>query len=800
MQHAAERASCAGSNVRALNSKLFRDLWHARGQAVAIAAVMACGVAIMIMTYGAMTSLENTRDSYYERYRFADVFSQLKRAPLRVAAQISEIPGVAAVETRITRYAPVDIAGLQRPAAALLVSLPEMGEPRLNRIALRAGRLPAAGKDELVLSENMASAARLHVGSRLGVVMGGRKRVFTVVGIALSPEFVYVVAPGQLMQDDRAFGIMWMNRGLLEAAYDLHGAFNDVSVLLAPMASEADVIRRLDATLARYGGTAAYGRADQTSHAFTRQELDQLRTIAFLIPPIFLGVAAFLIHMVMTRLIDTERESIGLLKSFGYTNWEVGAHYLKFTMVIAASGLGLGCIGGIVLGQWMTRMYQAYFRFPFLEYALDPSVFSAALMISASAACAGTWAAVVRAARLAPAMAMQPPAPPVYRRSMIERWGLGRHISMPTQMMLRHIERWPLRAAMTGLGVAMAAMLLIGLFFFFDAIDELADSFYFRLNHQDVVIGLVDQKNPRAQFEAAHLPGVRRAEPVLEVAARIDNGHLRQRLGITGVDSTTPLRTFFDEAGRVFTVPAHGIVLSNKLASLLDLHIGDSAHVEILEGARHDTFEPVVAISSEHVGLAAYMDRRTLGDLVGTGAGITAIHALVDSAMTTALFRRLKEIPAVATVSTRAQAISALRETMARSMVIVIDFYIALGAIIAFGVLYSAARIALSERGRELASLRVLGFTQGEVTYILLGELALLVFAALPPGCLLGYGLAWLMSSSMETKLFRVPFTIAPATFGIAISIVLASAALSALAVAWRIRRLDLIGVLKTRE
>ena len=432
--------------MRPLDRKLFRDLWHVRGQAFAIAAVMACGVTIVIMTFGAMKSLEGTRNTYYERYRFADVFSQLKRAPLRIANDIAALPGVAAVETRITHYAPLDLPDLPRPAAAYLISLPERGEPALNKIALREGRLPAPGRNELVMSENMAEAHGYQPGARIAVILGGRKRTFTVVGIALSPEFVYVLGPGQLMPDDKAFGILWLDRPLMEAAYDLNGAFNDVSLSLAPGASEPDVIRRLDTILAPYGGTAAYGRADQTSHAFIAQELDHLRTIAVVIPPIFLGVAAFLIQMVLSRLIDTERESIGLLKSFGYSNWEVGRHYLKFTLLIAAAGVVAGCVAGVWLGQWMTEMYQRYFRFPFLDYQLDRTVFSAAIAVSFAAAIAGTWSAVRRAVNLAPATAMLPPAPPVYRRTLIDRMGLERYVSMPTQMILRHIERWPARA------------------------------------------------------------------------------------------------------------------------------------------------------------------------------------------------------------------------------------------------------------------------------------------------------------------------------------------------------------------
>lgn len=785
--------------MKPLDSKLLRDLWHIRGQALAIAAVIACGLAIMLMTYGAMTSLQETQRRYYETYRFADVFADLTRAPLSVADAAARLPGVAAVDARIVHGAPLDIPALGRPASAELVSLPEAGAPALNRIVLRKGRLPQQGRDELVMSENMADALAFGPGSRLSVTVNGRKRSFTVVGVALSPEFVYVLPPGQIMPDDKAYGVLWLDRAALEAAYDMKGAFNHLSVLLSPGASEADVIARLDRLLARYGGAAAYGRNDQISHAYVAQELEQLRTIAMVIPPVFLGVAAFLIHMVMMRLVDTEREAIGLLKSFGYTGVEVGWHYLKFALLIAAVGLALGLMLGLALGGWMTTMYQDYFHFPFLAYRADHALFAAAAAISLAAALGGTLSAVRRAMRLAPATAMLPPAPPVYRRSLMEWLGIGRHLSVPTRMIFRHIGRWPLRAFLTGLGVAMAAMLLVSLLFFFDAIDAMVDSFYFDTNRQDVTVALIDRRNDRARFEIARLPGVRAAEPALELPARLSRDQISERLVITGLDPGGELGGFRDAAGRPFSLPHEGLVLSDKLAGLFAVTVGERVNVEMLAGARRRVEVAVAGISREYVGLSAYMARPALARLSGE-SGVTSFRLATDPAGETALFERLKALPAVGAIATRRQAIAALTEIMARSMTIVIDFYVGLGGIIAFGVLYNAARISLSERARELGSLRVLGFTRAEVAYVLVGELAILVIAALPFGCLLGYGLAGAMSRSMDTKLFRVPFVVEPSTFGLAAAVVLTAAALSIAAVAGRVYRLDLIAVLKTRE
>lgn len=783
-----------------LTKKLFRDLWRIRTQGVAIALVMACGIAIMIMSFGAMRSLSETRDAYYERYRFAQVFAELKRAPLSVAARIGSITGVAAVDPRIVHYVTLDIPGLEQPAIGELVSLPKFGEARTNAILLREGRLPRTGSDELLMSENLALAHHYSPGDRLDATINGRKRTLTIVGIALSPEFIYVLGPGQLAPDDRTFGILWLDRDTMEAAYDLKGGFNNVSVTLTPNATEAEVIARIDAILDPFGGTGAYGRDDQLSHAFIQQELDQLWTMATLLPPIFLGVAAFLINMIMSRLIDLEHEQIGLLKAFGYSNWTVGGHYLKFTLVIAGLGIFLGSVAGLILGARVTTLYAAYFHFPFLFFRIDSKIYLLSVGIALVAAVGGTVTAVLRAIRLAPAVAMVPPPPTGYRQTLVERLGLDRFISEPTHMIVRHIERWPLRSLLTILGIAFSGAILIVAFFTFDAIEEMIDSTYFRINRQDATVTFYEPRSMQSLFEVAHWPGVRRAEAIRQVPAQLHRAQITQRVVLYGAEDGANLKRLLDTNGRTIQVPPQGIVLSDKLAELLGVAAGDRIGVDILEGARHKTDVPVAAVVSDYIGVSAYMNLGTLNRLAGGAVGISGAQVLLDSAQTSAFFAALKSTPATGIVTLREPAIRAFRDTMGRSMVIVISFYVGFGAVIAFGVIYNTARIALSERARELASLRVLGFTKGEVAYILLGELALLVLLALPPGGALGYGLSWVISSAMETKLFRIPFIIDRSTYGTAALIVFASAVLSLIAVAQRVNRLDLNAALKAPE
>ncbi len=333
--------------MRTLDRKLFRDLRRIWAQSLAIALVMASGTATFVLASGAYRSLEETRRAYYERYRFADVFAAVRRAPKALGEQVLAIPGVAAAEMRIARLALLDLEAIQEPATGQVVSLPDFAPQRLNRLHLRAGRLPEPERtDEVAVNEAFAMAHRLHPGATIRAILNGKKRDLRVVGIALSPEFVYALGPGDLMPDDRRFAVLWMSEKAAAALFDLTGAFDSVSLKLIPGTSEADVIEELDRLLARYGGTGAYGRKDHLSHAFLDAELKQLDAMRRVIPPIFLLVSAFLINMTLSRMIALEREQIGLLKAIGYGPLPIAAHYVKLVLLIAGFGIALGFLGG----------------------------------------------------------------------------------------------------------------------------------------------------------------------------------------------------------------------------------------------------------------------------------------------------------------------------------------------------------------------------------------------------------------------------------------------------------------------
>jgi putative ABC transport system permease protein len=787
--------------VRALDRKLLRDLWHIRGQALAIALVMASGLAMFVMYLSTFDSLRLTQRSYYQDQRFAHVFAAVKRAPRSLEARIAELPGVAQAATRVVADVTIDVPGLTEPAVGRLISIPERGPIALNALYLRRGRLPEPGSDEeAVVSEAFALAHGLGPGSRVGAVINGRRRELAIVGVALSPEYVYSIRPGEIIPDDERFGVFWMRQKALAAAFDMEGGFNDVALRLAPGALEADVIARLDALLERYGGRGAIPRAQQISHWYLDNELAQLQNVGLVLPIVFLAVAAFLLSVVLTRIVAVQREQIAALKALGYSDREVGLHYAAWSLAIALAGAVLGTALGAWMGSGMTNLYNDWFRFPELQYRLDPGLVLAAVAISVGAGLLGSSAAVRRAVALPPAEAMRPEPPASYRESRLERIGLRRLLSQSGRMVVRNLQRRPLRTVLSVVGIAFAVAILIVGTFFLDSMDELMAIQFSVVQRHDVMVGFVEPRSAAAFHEVTRLPGVLAAEPLRAAPVRLSAGARSRQLSILGLSAEQRLLRVIDADVEPVTLPPEGLVLSRSLAEILDVGPGDEVTVEVLEGARPERRVRVAALVEEYMGTSAYMEAGALHRLLREGPNLSGATLMVDPAAVDELYRRLKALPAVAAVSIKVAALEGFEETLAETMDVMIFFNVLFACTIACGVVYNAARISLSERARELASLRVIGFTRAEISSILLGELAALTLAALPVGLALGYAFARALVRAFETELYRFPLIITPRTYAWAVIVVLVAAALSGLIVRRKLDRLDLVAVLKTRE
>jgi putative ABC transport system permease protein len=702
----------------------------------------------------------------------------------------------------VVRDVTLDVPGLAEPATGRLVSIPGRRRPMLNDLAIRRGRYVSAGRTrEVIASEAFANANRLEVGSTIGAVINGRWEKLEIVGVALSPEYVYEVkGGGSIFPDNRRFGVLWMSREALGPAFGMEGAFNDVSLSLAPGANEAEVLDRLDQLLERYGGLGAYGRDDQISYRFLTDEIAQNRATAIFVPIIFLAAAAFLLYTVMARLIATQRLQLGTLKAFGYSNTAVGTHYLQLGLTAVVLGLAAGIGAGAYFGYRLSVAYTLFYRFPLLRYRVDIDLIVLAALVSFAAAALGAVAAVRKAVLLPPAEAMRPPAPARYRAGWLERLGIDRQVPLVGRMIARELERRPWRAVFTALGIAMSVAILVVGFYFYDAIAYLIRVQFHTAQREDVTVTLNEPRSASVRYDLANLPGVLRAEPFRIVAVRLVHAHRSRRVAILGRPAAGTLRPLVDEKFRIHPLPPEGIVLTRRLGEVLGAKPGDVVTVEVLEGERPVRQVTISALVNEPLGLSAYMNLDALNRLLREGGTTSGAFLSVDAREAPRLYALLKRMPAVSSISVREAALESFQQTLAESMMISTTILLVLACTLAFGMVYNGIRIALSERGRELASLRVLGFRRGEVRAILLGKEALLTFAAIPAGWALGWTLCRLIAWAVESDLFRLPVVIEPDTLLLSAGVVLGAALTTALLVARLLGRLDLVETLKTGE
>ncbi len=787
--------------MRKLDRKLLRDLSQMKGQALAIIAVIAAGVAVFVMSLCAYSSLQHGKETFYRDHRFADIFASVRRCPNSMIPRIEAIPGVARVQTRLVYNVLMNVPEMEEPATARLISVPDYGKSRLNQVYIRRGRMVEPGRTgEVVVSEMFAEAHQFNPGDSVQAIINGRLQTLKIVGIALSPEYVMQIEGGSLLPDKKRFGIFWMGRQQLESAFDMSGAFNSVTLRLSYNGNGDEVITALDNLLERYGSIGAYDRSQQLSHQYVTDELTQLKTMATLAPAIFLSVAAFLLNIVISRIISQQREQIAALKAFGYSNYEVGFHYLNLVMIVSLAGMIAGTLFGIWMAGNLTEMYQEFYKFPVLDLQVNKPAILWALLLTTGAAVVGTWFAVRKAISLPPAEAMRPEPPPTYRPTLFERIFPAHWIAPEFRMIIRNLARKPIKSTISVIGIAMSVAVLILGSFSLDALNYLIN-FQFRIaQRQDLTVSFVEPATASVVHEVANLDGVLDSETMRGVAARLRFQHRSRRVGISGLEPDPHLFRLLNDQAIPVRVPEHGIMLNSKLAELLGVTLGDDITVEVLEDKRPIRQVEVTAIVNEFGGINAYMRKSRLHELLRESEVASGAFLKVDSNQINDVFHELETRPGVASVTIKDAAIDSFRETIAENMLTMRSFNILFAVVIAIGVVYNSARISLSEQSRDLATMRVIGFSQREVATVLLGEITLFTLLAIPAGCLIGYVLAAALIMGLDTENYRIPLVIDNGTYAFAALVVSAATLVSAIIVQRRVARLDLISVLKTRE
>jgi putative ABC transport system permease protein len=788
---------------RTLLRKLFRDLLRMKGQVAAIALIIACGVASYVTTVAAYRGLKSCRDVYYSSYRLPDLFAPTKKTPNSVVRALTDIPGVRHVRPRIVFDVTIDVPEVTSPCSGRVLSLPDSGERVIGDILLVKGRgFDGDGDRQVIVGDRFAEEHGLGVGDRLKVIMNNRKEALTIVGTAIAPEFVYLIrGGGDILPDPVHFTVLWMSTSFAESVFDFEDACNEVIAMLDDDVVIDDIVAEFDRALDRYGALGAYGVKDQPSYRYLNDEIKGLEGSATFTPAIFLGVAAFILHVLMGRLVRSQRTQLAVLRAFGYETRHLVFYVLGLVTTVGVIGTILGTAVGVYFSRYMVGMYKEFYSLPLLVFSLDLEILITAVGVSLGFCVLGATSAAIVVARLKPAEGMRPEAPRSFRRTWIERWGpLWRRLGFVWRMVVRGISRARVRSAVTVLGVALAASIMLLAFYSEDSIQVLMDFQYQEVERQDVRIAFNETRGQDAMHEVRRLPGVRTAEPELFVPVRLKNDWHEYRCALQGLERDGELRGLVDVNRVAVPLPEDGLLLSSKLAELLDVGVGDEIAVEVLNGEKARFSTHVAALVDEYIGTSAYVDIHRLSRWIGEESAVTGALMRIDSAEANRLDLALKRLPAVQSAVFKTQSRENFEDSLAKSMAIMTGTLTIFAGIIAFGVIYNAARITLEVRRRELASLRVLGFTKREVAAILYREGLLLSALAIPLGLGIGYALCKAMSALYDSDLYRFPVVITEHSMVVTALWVIGFTLAAGLLVGRRVAKLDLVEVLKARE
>ena len=790
--------------VGPLQKKLFRVLFQQWGQSLAIIAVVACGVAAYICLYSCYLNLKLTRDTYYFQERYAHFEIMVDRAPDTAVFRVEQMPGVRRAQGRIVQDVTVDIEGINEPRTGRIISMPVPHHDVLNDIVLDQGNYFAPGaQDEVIVSDRFALANNLELGDRIDVNIESKQYNLRIIGLAMSPEFVYMIRNIQeLIPAPERFGVLWVPRDFAETALNMEAASNSIVGFADDPDHLEPLFDQIDDELEAYGVFAKLDRDNMISNRFISDEIYGLGITAQVTPAIFLAIAAMILFVLLNRMVRIDRTQIGLLKAFGYSNRAVAFHYIEYGFILGV----LGCLSGFIVGQWMAngliRMYVEFYQFPILESRIYPEVLFRSMGITMVFSLLGALSAALRAAAIQPAEAMRPEAPQAAHKTLLEYFpAVWTRLAFTWKMILRNLERNRVRAMLSISGVAVSMGLLIMGYCMLDAMDYMLDFQFREVQREDLRVAFQREHGKETLYDIERFDHVRRAEPVLEYPFTMRAGWRKKDTVVTGLPAGAELKRLINVDGQEVAIESTGLVLSDKLARELAVGPGDTVLLKPLMGRiKKEKSVTVSRVAQQYLGSGAYMDIEALSRILDEPFVMNAVLLRTDEGSALEVKEHLKEIADIASVSFAEEVLQSLLSTLAQSMKMMNVTMLIFAGVIAFSIIYNVTSVALAERERELASLRVLGLTTAEVGRIMYYENFLLGAMGILAGIPVGYGISKWLITMYDTDLFRMPFYIENRTY-IWCAVIIGIFVIMANGAVWRkVRRLDLIEVLKERE
>lgn len=753
-----------------LDTKLRRDLWRNKGLLLAVISIIALGAGTLVGIVSTYFNLIEARDSFYRRCNMADFWVDLRRAPDTLLPRLADLPGISRLSSRISKQVIIDMPGVREPLGGLVLSLSEDIAGAVNSVVLRSGAwFSGKNADEVLVTEKFAEARGLVPGDAVHLLAGGGRKKFRIVGTVIAAEFIYLVPPGAIADLPGNYAVFYMPQRVAAETFGMEGAFNQVTGNfdgIGKAAPEA-VLAAIECELDSAGVIASYTRELQFSNMTLSSDLAGLQTMAFMLPSIFFGVAALVLNVLMLRLAEQQRTTIGTLKALGYDNASLFRH---FTLFGGAAGL-LGGLAGLALGRWImvffTESYAQFYVFPDVPETFYLWLNLFGVLAAVAVAVVGSVRGVGKVTALEPAEAMRPPAPSVSGAILLEKLpALWKRLDFRWQMVLRSVFRNRGRTAVAVGSAALGSSMVVLAFGTLDSMNEMIRFQFTRVVCADYRLQFTDPVPESVAYSVASFPGVSSLEASLDLSGTFASANGSKRGSITAMSPASLLTRLVGQGGEPVQLPPGGLLMSSWLAEKLGVVAGDTVLFTPVRGVRRVVALPVAGIIDSLFGMPVYADRRWLAEILGCGDAITRIEmcGATDAASRDALFRAVKQMPRLEALGQIAQDRDAIQTQINSALGGMAASLIFFAAIIYFGSILNGALISMAERKREIATFRVLGYTPSETGAVFLRENLLTTI----PGALLGIPVGMFLNLGMCAQYandsFRVPAYLSPAS------------------------------------
>jgi len=800
---------------------MFRELKENKGAYFACVVIITIGLMFFTAFSIVVENLYTAQENFYQKQNFAEGFAEIKAMPLAEISKLQRIEGIRDIQGRLSKEVQVLNINSKKPynniKGALhktpnneenvylrLYSVDTKKAKPINGVFLEKGSALDNNILNVWIDSKFFVANNLELNDTLEIIAQGKKRTLRIVGTGSNPEFIYALRnASDLFPSPETFGIAYLPHDMMKILFEEGSSVNNLVYTLEPGADYQEVEDRLKAKLKPYGLISIYPREDQVSHMLLSQELTSLEGMAQSMPVIFLAVACMILYIMLKRTIENQRGQIGILKAFGYTQKEILCHYLSFALTIGLGGGILGGISGSLLAAPLTTLYETFFTIPGLKSEFSYSYLLMSILLTLAFTLFAGYQGCKGILRLEPAEAMHPPAPPTGKNILLEKipifWST---LTVQGKMSLRSMIRHPGRTIFMFLGIMFTFALISSPWILWDITEKMMFDQYEKIETYDAKINLtVPLNQQQLEQELSRLPGVKKAESRAEIPVTLKNNWYKKDLVLMGVPLNSALYNIRNSQGLKIEPSEKGILLSERLATLLNAHIGTQLKLESALAKDPTKAKTIVVkgIIPQYIGLNAYMELNSLQALLEQGDISTTIMLRLDEQGLSALKEKYRNSTLIAGIEDKKALLRQSKELMG-SFSGSIYIFLILGVIIGFAIIYNISLTTVSERNRELASMMVLGMTPQEVLSVITFEQWFTSIFAMLAGIPLTKLFLVSMDQLINSDLYSMPTNVNSTGILAGFLVTIACIRIAQLAAARRIKHLSLVGALKASE